>query len=76
MVTLTRAREVARQATRYGYSMVRNPSGDGWSATEATARCPQCREQVTAYKLPWDRSFTLVAWTKAFRDHLEDCPGT
>lgn len=67
MPTQTEARTVAGRATQYGHH-VRN-------ATEAYAFCPSCREQVTAYKMAWDRSFTLVMWTRAFYDHLQDCPG-
>lgn len=57
--------EVARQATRYGYSH--------HNATEGSVRCPRCQEPVTAYKMAWDRSFTLAMWTRAFYDHLQDC---
>jgi hypothetical protein len=61
--TKAEAHRLAEQATRYGYSK--------HSETEADARCPRCQEQVTVYKLAWER-LTVAKWDEAFHRHLTD----
>jgi hypothetical protein len=60
-MTKAAAKQLARSARRYGYHRR--------SATEGYVFCPQCRQQVAFYKLPWER-FTTTTMDAAVIAHL------